>query len=65
MLSCCAATGSHARVQTDEDDDDLLETEVDTDVLPFKGIDAALKGEPFLAMEYASVRAFLLPHQLQ
>jgi hypothetical protein len=51
----CAVTHAHARVQTDEDDDDLLETEVDTDVLPFKGIDAALKGEPFLAMEYASV----------
>jgi hypothetical protein len=43
-------------VQTDEDDDDLLETEIDTDVLPFKGIDSTLKGEPFLAMEYASVR---------
>jgi hypothetical protein len=43
-------------VQADEDDDDLLETEIDTDVLPFKGIDSTLKGEPFLAMEYASVR---------
>ena len=41
--------------QTDEDDEDLLETEVDTDVMPFKGIDTALKGEPFLAIEYASV----------
>jgi hypothetical protein len=47
---------THAFSQTDEDDDDLLETEADTDVLPFKGIDAALKGEPFLAIEYASVR---------
>ncbi len=38
-----------------------METEVDTDVLPFKGVDAALKGEPFLAIEYASVR-LLFPH---
>lgn len=45
-------------IQTDEDDDDLLETEADTDVLPFKGIDSALKGEPFLAIEYASVRSY-------
>ncbi len=28
---------------------------MDTDVLPFKGVDSALKGEPFLAIEYASV----------
>lgn len=47
---------THACTQNDEDEDDLLETEVDTDVLPFKGVDAALKGEPFLAIEYASVR---------
>ena len=51
---------AHAFIQNDEDDDDLLETEVDTDVLPFKGIDAALKGEPFLAIEYASVRWLIL-----
>ncbi len=52
--SLCFCCVSHFD-QTDEDDDDLLETEVDTDVLPFKGIDTALKGEPFLAIEYASV----------
>lgn len=46
--------------QTDEDDEDLLETEVDTDVMPFKGIDTALKGEPFLAIEYASVSLHFL-----